>query len=188
MRTHTVATDDGVVRFVVVGTEWHASVRADDAPARALCEQLGMRGERAALLRLPWGALRELPAELATIVDDTPAADDDIERAFGWPTGRVAMARPGRVLAHLRDGALAIAGFGAFDPQRGAVSPLRVTRPALATPLLVALRRHARHGEVQIVADDAGLDAMLRSAGATVDLELVHYTGERITTASARYV
>ena len=185
VRTQTVVAGDGVVRFVAVGTEWHASVRADDAPARMLCEQLGMRGERASLLRLPWAAIGRLPAELASVVDDAPAADDDIERAFGWPAGRVAMARPGRVLVHLRDHALAIAGFAAFDPARAVVSPLRVTRPALATALLAALRRHARPGDVQLVIDaDAPLEAMLRNAGAIVDLALVHYSGERITTAA----
>ena len=183
MRTQFVAGETGVVRFDVVGNTGHASVSADDVAAIALCEKLGLRGERATLVRMRWSDVASLPAELAMITEATAECDDDIERACALPSGLVEMARRmNRTLVQLRDRELAVVGFAAFDGKT--VTPFRVARPALAATLLVALRRHVHGNDVQIVvdADDDLLD-VLCTAGAEIRRELVHYSGELTTEA-----
>ena len=183
VRTQFVADETGVLRFDVVGNTGYASVKADDAAAIALCEKLGLRGERATLLRMRWADVGALRAELASIAEATVECDDDIERAFALPAGRVAMARRSdRTLVQLRDRDLAVVGFAAFDAKTA--TPFRVARPALAATLLAALRRHARGDHVQIVVDaDDALLQTLRDAGAEIRLQLVHYSGELTTEA-----
>lgn len=165
-------------------TEWHLSAKTNSPAA----EQLGMRAEhRSVVVRLRWADVAKLPAELATVALATAESDDDLERAFGLPSGRVAMARrPGRVVLQLRDRELAVLGFGVFDPAFPGATPFHVARPALAAPLLASFRKAAVHDYVQIVVEDhdALADALV-AAGATVRLRLLHYSGP-LTTAVAR--
>ncbi|MDQ3333732.1 MAG: hypothetical protein M4D80_01000 [Myxococcota bacterium] len=169
-------------------SEWKRDVHADDADAIALSEQLGMRADhRSTVVRFAWADIAKLPAELATVTPAAPYEDEDLERAFELPTGRLAMARrPGRIALQLRGGDLSVLGFGVFDPALPGATPFRVVRPALAAPLLAALRAHARHDYLQIVVenDDALADALI-AAGATVRLRLLHYSGP-LTRAESR--
>jgi hypothetical protein len=169
-------------------SEWKLDVNAHDAAAIELSEQLGMRAEhRSTVVRLAWADVAKLPAELATVTPAAPYEDEDLERAFELPTGRLAMARrPGRVAMQLRGGDLGVLGFAVFDPALPGATPFRVVRPALAAPLLASLRKHARHDHLQIVVEnhDALADALI-AAGATVRLRLLHYSGP-LTRAESR--
>lgn len=169
-------------------TEWHLNVHADNAAAIHLYEKLGLRAEhRSTAVRLRWRDIAALPAELATPLPVAPVEDDDIERAFGLPAGRIEMARlANRELVQLRDRDCAVSGFAAFDAELAGASPFHVARVPLAATLLSQLRAHAHHDHVTIVADDdpALADALV-AAGADVRLRLVHYSGP-LTTATLR--
>ena len=169
-------------------TEWHLNVKANNAAAIHLYEKLGMRAEhRSTVVRFAWRDLPRLPAELATVGPASADEDDDLERAFDLPAGRLAMARrPGRVVYAMRDAQLAVLGFGVFDPAFPGATPFRVARPALAAPLLARLRAHAKHDYLQIVCENHdALAQVLIDAGATVRLRLLHYSGP-LTTAELR--
>ncbi len=163
--------------------EWHLNVKADNAPAIHLYEGLGMTVEhRSTALRLAWadiGRMRGAPA-VVSIAD--PSDDDDLERAFGLLSGRLAMSRahPGRVIVQLRDDACAPAGVACFDPAFPGAYPFCVARPQLAVTLLEALRDHARpadtHVQIVVEDDDALADALI-AAGAGVRMRLLHYRG-----------
>ena len=172
----------------VGASEWSLHVKANNAAAIYLYEKLGMRAEhRSTVVRLAWTDVAKLPAELTTVTSASCEEDDDLERAFGLPSGRLAMVRrPDRVVLQLRDADLAVLGFGVFDPDFPGVTPFHVARPALAAPLLASFRKHARHDYVQIVVENHDeLASTLCEAGATVRLRLLHYRGP-LTTAVAR--
>jgi hypothetical protein len=161
--------------------EWHLNVLRENAPAITLYrDKLGMELEHSSsVVRIAWQAVSTLPAEPATALPVAPEEEDDIERALGLLSGRIAMVRKreDRVLVQLRDGACAPIGFAGFDPALGSM-PFRVARPALAATLLSALRPHARGDQIQVVIeDDAALSALLCGAGAEVRRELLHYRG-----------
>jgi hypothetical protein len=163
-------------------TEWHVDAPPGDAAA---FEALGLAVlHRSAVLRLAWSELSRLPAELATVAlaDD----DDDLERAFDLPSGRIEMARGAhRVVMQLRGHDLSVLGFAVFD---GEAAPLfYVSRPALAATLLVSLRRYSTADTITLViADDDALADTLVAAGAVVDRRVHHYSGQLPTTAAAR--
>jgi hypothetical protein len=160
--------------------EWHLNVRSNNPSAIHLYEKLGMRAEhRSTIVRMRWDAIQQLPAELATVLPVAPDEDDDIERAFGMPSGRIAMTRQrDRVLLQLRDRELVPVGFGAFDIEFPGVMPFRVARPALAATMLATLRKHARHDHVGIaVENDDALAETLIAAGAEVRRRMLHYSG-----------
>jgi ribosomal protein S18 acetylase RimI-like enzyme len=162
-------------------TEWHLNVKADNAPAIRLYEGLAMAVEhRSTALRLAWsdiGRMRGAPA-VASIAD--PSDDDDLERAFGLLSGRLAMSRQRRVIMQLRDDACAPVGVACFDPSFPGAYPFCVARPPLAVTLLEALRDHARPGDTQVqivVEDDDVLVDALVASGAGVRMRLLHYRG-----------
>lgn len=162
-------------------SEWHV-----DAPAeiRGL-EAFGLQvAHRSTVMRLPWAHVSRLPAELAMVTVAEDGDDDDLERAFELPSGRIVMARSqNRVVLQVRDAALGVLGFAVFEPDH---APLfHVARPALAAVLLACLRRRARTDSVQvIVADDEALVEVLGTAGARIEQRLLHYRAT--TTAEAR--
>ena len=160
--------------------EWHLNVKHDNTPAVRLYEKLGMQVEhRSTVFRVPWAIADALPHDPATASDVSPADDDDIERALGLLSGRIAMLRRSRgILIQLRGDDLAAVGFAAFARGIGA-SPFRVARPALVGSLLAAIRSHAEGApHVEIVLEDCPpCSRLLARAGAEVRLELLHYRG-----------
>jgi ribosomal protein S18 acetylase RimI-like enzyme len=164
--------------------EWHLNVKVDNQPAIRLYERFGMTVEhRSTAVAIAWADADRIPgdASLAALPID-PAEDDDIERALDLAAGRIAMqrSRARRVLVQLRDAECAPVGFAAFDPRFPGAYPFRVTRPAYAGTLLAALRPHARPGDLAVqlvVENDAALARELVVAGATVKLEMLHYSG-----------
>jgi ribosomal protein S18 acetylase RimI-like enzyme len=167
---------------------WHLNVVVDNAPAIRLYERCGMaREHRSTALELAWEGVAALPREgapvMARLVE--PADDATLEVAFQVLRGRLENHRArGRVLLQLVDPARPEGpplGLASFDPSWPGAFPFRVARPALAAPLLDALRAHARPSETSlrvVVERDAALIATLRDpGGATVIFELVHMSG-----------
>ena len=159
--------------------EWHLNVTPDNEPAIRLYEKLGLRAEhRSTVVRFRWADVAKLPAELATVLPVVPEEDDDIERTFALPSGRLAMARRTRMLVQLRDRALSPVAFAAFDLDFPNIVPFRAIRPALAATLLAALRKHAHHDHVGIVVEnDDAMTEMLVGAGSEVRRRMLHYCG-----------
>ena len=162
-------------------SEWHSNVGRDNAAAiRLYQDKLGMTIEHATtVIRLPWTALSTLPGERATALPVAIDEEDDIERALGLLSGRIAMARKraDRMLLQLRDATCAPVGFAVFDPATGS-APFRVARPALAATLLAAIRPQSRGDEIQVVVeDDPDLTHALLAAGGVLEHEVLHYRG-----------
>lgn len=157
--------------------EWHLDARPE-SHAISMYEQLGMRpAHRSTALRFPWARLPELPGEPATALSVSAADDDDLERGLDLLSGQIAMARqrPRTVLRQLRDDACAPVGIAALDPSGARI--FAVARPALAAPLLAALRPHSFAPDIALVLDDDDLVSFLSSYGAQVILRLLHYSG-----------
>jgi GNAT superfamily N-acetyltransferase len=165
--------------------EWHLNVTLDNEPAIHLYEKLGLRAEhRSTVVHFRWADVAKLPVELATVLPVMTEEDEDIERAFQFPSGRIAMARRRRLLVQLRDIELHPVGFAAFDFDFPNIVPFRVVRPALAATLLAALRKHAHHDDVAIIVEDPAsandadvLGELLVGAGSEVRRRILHYSG-----------
>lgn len=174
---HALMTASADALRAAGASEWHLNVKAHNAAAIELYEKLGMRAEhRSTIVQLAWA---DVPGAPADVTGAAPEDDDDLERAFALPAGRIAMARrPGRIVLQLRDTDLSVLGFAVFDRELPGATLFRVVRPGLAMPLLAALRTHARHAYLQIVVEnhDALADALI-AAGGTVRLRLLHYSG-----------
>lgn len=167
-------------------SEWHLNVKANNVAAIRLYEGLGMRAEhRSTVLRMTWDAIAAMPVELVAIAPLGTEEDDDIERAFDMPSGRIAMARrPERVLVQARDRTCAVAGCAVFDGD--VVSPFRAKSAAIAARLLGALHSHSRTDAIQIVIEnDDALSAEFIGAGANARLQLLHYSGPLVDTMAA---
>jgi GNAT superfamily N-acetyltransferase len=166
---------------------WCLNVKPDNEPAIRLYRGVGMQeAYTSTALRLGWDVVERLPrggrAVIARPVE--PGEDPAIEGAFGLPDGQIAAARArgGLVLLRLVDPAALgdpRVGFASFDPIFGAF-PFRVADPALAAPLLDAIRPHARPDPPYtqlMIEDDEVLTRALLEAGATVRLRAVHLRG-----------
>jgi hypothetical protein len=158
--------------------EWHLDARPESRSI-GVYERLGMQpAHRSAALRFAWENLPDLPGEPAIASPVSIEDDDDIERALGLLGGQLAMVRkrPRLVLRQLRDDSCAAVGFAALEPAGARI--FRVARPALAAPLLAALRPHARDPELSLVLDDQDvLAALLVDHGARIVMRLLHYSG-----------
>jgi len=167
---------------------WALNVKPDNVAAIALYEGLGFsRVFTSASLRFGWDLVSRLPApeQALTARGIDPAEDAALEAALGLYEGQIASARalPGRLLMRLVDPAApgeARLGLALFSPAFPGAYPFRVARPALARPLLEALRPHAlpEHDFMQVVVE--GDDALLRTLldeGASLRMEILHLAG-----------
>jgi GNAT superfamily N-acetyltransferase len=178
---------------------WALNVKIDNVPAIRLYERSGMRQVlRSAALWLPWEGVAMLPREdapassseqapapavTARAVD--PGEEAALEAAFALLPGRLADFRArGRVLVRLVDPAHPSeprVGLASFDPAFPGALPFAVARPALAAPLLAALRPYGRPEDARVhllVEGDDALVAVLRGAGASVAFELLSMAGD----------
>ncbi|WP_437786919.1 N-acetyltransferase family protein [Sorangium sp. So ce1097] len=168
---------------------WCLNVKPDNTAAVRLYRGLGM--EHAYVMttfQLAWDAVARLPRPFHRVAARPAQPSDDValEAAFSMPSGQIAEARGrgGLVLLCLVDPAAPDAaplGFTSFDPFLPGAFPFRVAAPELAAPLLDAVRPHApRAPEALLVTveDDDTLVALLRDAGATVQLVGAHFRGE----------
>src|SRR6185437_13905338 len=165
------------------------NVKTDNAPAIRLYERVGLSpAHRSTALWLPWEGVAALPsiAGAAPPVEARaiePAEDAALEAAFGLLAGRLAQLRAlGRVLVKLvdpADPAAPAVGVASFFQAMPGAYPFAVARPALAAPLLAALREHARPGDARIhlVVEDDALTAALLAAGGEISFELFHMKG-----------
>src|SRR5438270_603203 len=131
--------------------EWHLNVKIDNAAAISLYESLGMVAKhRSTFVRFAWARVPSLPAAVDVVCSRAePRDDDELERAFGLLSGRLAVARmrPGRVLVQVRDATGAPAGVASFDPAHPGAYPFCVARPEHAAALLAGLRPFVRAGD-----------------------------------------
>lgn len=167
---------------------WCLNVKADNEPALRLYRGLGLAtAYHAPALRCAWTQLEALPAvdlPLETCALD-PSEDRAIEAAYDLPDGQLAelRARPGLLLRRLHDPTAphdTALGLAALDPEFPRVFPLRVARPELARPLLLALRPLTSPGPDLhlVVEDDERLAAQLLAAGAELRMAILHLRGE----------
>ncbi len=143
---------------------------------------MGLRAKYSAKsLRLPWAAMKDLPAGNAVARDLTPDRDAAIEELFDLPRGQIATARGlGRVLLEATAGAGGESvGLAVFEPKFPGAFPFRVKALDAVAALLTAMRQHVPTDEhVLLVAeDDARLSKLLESVGASLRLEIVHMAG-----------
>ncbi|MCL2449771.1 MAG: GNAT family N-acetyltransferase [Polyangiaceae bacterium] len=158
-------------------SRWYLNVKADNAPAIALYERMGMSLEqRGWSMHTDWAALRALPRVTRSLAIEL--SDDAISRFasdHGLDPERLALVRrrPAVVFAALRDdgGTCAIA---AFDPGFPSIHPIVVARPDYAPALFDALFPHARQPEVYVpVEGDVALATAIRRGGAKLRHEIL---------------
>jgi ribosomal protein S18 acetylase RimI-like enzyme len=162
---------------------WRLNVKPENHAALALYQGLGMSVRYAATsLRMPWTALKSLPAGLAVTRELAPARDSSLETLFDLPRGQLAYARKqGRLLLEAVSGSdEKPAGVAVFDASFPGAFPFRVVETDAVKPLLTAIRAQVpAHERVTLVAeDDARLRAMLIGVGATVKDEILHLKGQ----------
>jgi len=170
-------------------SRWCLNVKVDNTAAIRLYERFGFSVAYASTaLTLGWDRVADLPQEALEVeagpIDE--AEDAALEGAFQKPAGRLRQLRErlGMVLVRLVDPAHPEEkklGIAAFDPQFPGAALFAAARPTLASPLLSALRSHARPGDTKLqllIEGDPALVASLRAAGALVRLEIVHMVGE----------
>jgi len=187
-------------RFRAAGSHrWCLNVKPANLAARKLYERFGMQNDYESFaLRLTWSQVSDLEdsSQEATTRPLSPSDHAALEERFRLAPGQIALARsnPKIVLMGVgRDDASSLEGFASFNPSFPGAFPFRVARPSLARPLMMALRSHTaeivtpdddessrwRSAGLQIVVEDDGaLATLLRSAGATQALHILHYTGD----------
>lgn len=161
---------------------WRLNVKPENEPAIALYTAFGLRVlYTSKALRLPWSALPKLSETALSAVPLERQSEADLEELFSLQRGQLGVARAqGSVLIAVTalDGQKAI-GVGAFDPKFPGASPFRLEEPSGVRALLERMYEHATEKEYVdlLIEDNAPLAALLESAGATVNLELVHMHG-----------
>lgn len=167
---------------------WALDVKADNAPAIALYESIGLQViRRSTSFRLAWAAVERLPRDAREVTARViaPTEDEALEAAFELPRGQLAVlrTRKGRTQVRLIDVAEPAqikVGLGIFDPSWPGAFPFRVARPTLAFALLDAVKIYAEKAStiVQLVADgDEALAQILRDVGAEVMVETLYMRG-----------
>lgn len=167
------------------GRRWCLNVRPDNRPAVALYTTLGMSREYGSVgLRLAWSAVDTMPLPRGPVRGEiiTPEHDTTLEGGFGLVPGQLALARSsGKVLCAVREDASdEPVALAVFDPHFPGAFPFRARRPELAQPLLVAMRAHARAGDIEVhlvIEGDEPLAEHLLQSGAVVKLRFDHYGG-----------
>lgn len=167
--------------------EWCLNVRPENTPALKLYERCGMKPHRhARSMLLPWAIVDTLPRDEHRVeARRIEAADDEaVEATFSLPTGQLAMTRTraGRVLLGLRslDAPVTWQALASFDPRFPGAAPFRCRVPALAAPLLDAIRPHALHEHTHLkvmVEADEPLAELLHDHGGETKVALLHMTG-----------
>ncbi|MCK6548986.1 GNAT family N-acetyltransferase [Myxococcota bacterium] len=166
-------------------TRWMLNVKPDNVPAIRLYEACGMRFEFGSkALRIRWADVDALVRSHGTTCTARlvePSEDARVEAASGLIAGQLRDARTtgDRVLVVAERGA-EIAGAAIFNPSFPGAYPFRAPSLDAAIAMLVALRPHKRAEDdvINLVLEDqaATADALI-TAGATVRLDILHYSG-----------
>ena len=163
-------------------TKWTLNVKPENTAAVALYLSLGFRRDFAAVaMRLSWSLVEDLPfgrpVESRPV---TPADDQALERLFTLSPGQLeGLRKSNRILLTLVD-ETGVAALSAYDPAYPGAFPFRVKEPGLARALLEAMRPHALPGAEWtgvVVENDDALVKVLKNLGATVRMDIDHYTG-----------
>jgi ribosomal protein S18 acetylase RimI-like enzyme len=167
---------------------WRLNMKVGNESALRLYASLGLRLLfRSDSLRVPWRVVDALPPSprplLVRAVE--PADDASLELRFDLAPGQLTACRAmaGQILVRLDDAAdrgQPALGTARFDPRFPGAYPFRVSEPPFARGLLEGLRPHAlpEHDHLFVlIEDDAPLAGLLRAAGASVQLEIVHLRG-----------
>ena len=162
--------------------DWTLNVKPDNTPAIRLYERCGMAlVARAASLEISWDDVARLEGDSLPGALVPPTDDEAVERDLDLLPGQLRTFRAGggRQLIALREGERFVA-FAAFDPAFPGAFPFRVRRPALARPLLEAMRsrRDAAFSYVRFVAELPELEERAVAAGAKIVLAVVQMAGK----------
>lgn len=164
-------------------TKWTLNVKPQNVAAIGLYVSLGFeRDYSAQALRLPWEVMEKLPAGPPVSAREvTPADDAALERLFALSPGQLAgMRKAKRLLLTLVDEAGELIALSAYDPAYPGAFPFRVKEPRLARALLEAMKPHALPGAEWtgvVVENDEALSKLLCSHGASLRMDIDHYTG-----------
>jgi GNAT superfamily N-acetyltransferase len=164
--------------------EWRLNTFPHNTRAIPLYESLGLRRVHLnRVVRVAWSLLDHATAAPGVCARPIEPSDDArVEAATNLLPGQLpdARAKQGRVLVLLEDDAKTVLGGAIFDPSFPGAYPFRVTRPELATTLLLALRPHALAEQtfVGVVCENQPevADALL-ALGGTLTLETQHMRG-----------
>ncbi len=164
-------------------TKWTLNVKPQNVAAIALYVSMGFAKDYSAqALRFPWTELDGLPpspAVQARLV--TPADDRAIEKLFSLSPGQVeGLRKAKRILLTLTDASGEVLALSAYDPKFPGAFPFRVKEPVLARALLEAMKQHAlpdAEWTGVVVENDEALAKLLTSHGASVRMDIDHYSG-----------
>jgi GNAT superfamily N-acetyltransferase len=175
--------DDVRTRVVREGsTRWYLNVKQDNAVAIRVYERDGFSIEHEAwALKTEWSRLMTLPVAAPDAEAFVPVPDEDgaLAEGVGFDEERITLLRAaaGVAIAGVREHGRYL-GLAAFDPFYPGIYPIRVARPALARPLLDALRRHAKEDRVMVfVEGDPALQDLLMGVGAKLGHALYQMGG-----------
>lgn len=162
---------------------WRLNVFAQNAPAIALYEKLGMRTvHTTAVLRLDWEHIPRLAQSDTRALELSPGIDAAAESRFGLLEGQLARARARagvRLFAAFSE-ENALVGLAVFDPHYPGCFPFCCAQPLHARTLLSAMHEiyEGLAPQVQVVVeDDADTVAHLERAGALRLKDIVHMRG-----------
>lgn len=156
---------------------WYLNVKRDNTPAIKLYERVGLAFELASVaMKIDWARVPELD-----VVQRLAAPEEDaaIAARFALPVERIAMfrARSTTRMVTLRDGD-AIVGFAPFDVGFPGAATFCATAPALAAPLLAAMRAYAEHDFVRLAVEgDRPLADAVLALGGELTFELLRLSG-----------
>lgn len=164
---------------------WELNVKRDNQAAIGLYQAFGLREQYSTfVVQLDWADVARLPGPAISprAFDVEAAADAEVERTFGLPSGQVSRLRSveGHVLVRLAGDGGRTCGFARFDPDFPGAFPFRVASAPLARTLLETLRPHTRpeHSWIQLVIeDDAETARIVRASGARLRFEILHMHG-----------
>jgi hypothetical protein len=111
----------------------------------------------------------------------TPADDRALEKLFSLSPGQVeGLRKAKRILLTLTDSSGEVLALSAYDPKFPGAFPFRVKKPLLARALLEAMKPYALPDAAWtgvVVENDAALAKLLIAHGASVRMDIDHYSG-----------
>ena len=159
---------------------WYLNVKRDNTSAIKLYERVGFAFElESVAMKIDWARVPDVRVVHRIAAPEEEAA---IAARFGLPAERIAMfrARNTTRLVTLRDEGDAIVGFAPYDVGFPGAATFCAAEPALAGPLLAAMRAYVEsvHDFVRVVVEgDRALTDAVLALGAEVTFEMLRLSG-----------